>query len=218
MKTDSVPMATSGGVVTELVEVINANRDYLSEIDGAIGDGDHGVNMSKGFSQCGHALAGKPQPLNLADAFNQLSMTLMEGIGGSMGPLYGSFFLGLAESLEHKDVLDAAGLAHALTVAVDAVKDIGDASVGDKTLMDTLVPARDALNAAVAQGAGFADALDRMVAAAEQGKESTRALQARIGRAARLGERSIGVLDAGATSCFLILQAIARSLQRRLGA
>jgi dihydroxyacetone kinase len=99
---------------------------------------------------------------------------------------------------------------------VAAVVEMGDAKVGDKTLMDTLVPARDAFNAAVAAGQSFDDALLALGVAAGRGMESTRALQARIGRAARLGERSIGVLDAGATSCCLILQCMATSLQRRL--
>jgi len=211
-----VAPAGAGGVVLDLVAVIQANRDYLSQIDGAIGDGDHGINMAKGFSQCGERLAGKPQPLSLADALDDLATVLMEGIGGSMGPLYGSFFLALSRSLAGRDSLGATGFGEALTAAVAAVQGMGNARVGDKTLMDTLIPARDAYDAALAEGQDFSVALDAMMAAARQGMESTKALQARIGRAARLGERSIGVLDAGATSCCLILESIGRSLQQRI--
>jgi dihydroxyacetone kinase len=143
-------------------------------------------------------------------------MTLLEGIGGSMGPLYGSFFMGFAEALAGQQQMDAQRFGAALTQAVDGVQSVGNAQVGDKTLMDTLIPARDAYLAALAQGQDFAAALGAMVTAAEAGWQSTQALQARVGRAARLGERSIGVLDAGATSCFLLLRTLGEALQSRL--
>lgn len=209
-------MAGAGGIVLELIEVINANRAYLSEIDGAIGDGDHGINMSKGFSQCRERLLGEAELPGLGAALETLAMTLLEGIGGSMGPLYGSFFLALSEALDGHAEVDATLFGTALAQAVDSVESVGSAKVGDKTLIDTLVPARDAYRAALDGGADFAAALTAMVAAAERGWQSTKALQARIGRASRLGERSIGVLDAGATSCFLILRSLALSLRQRL--
>lgn len=211
-----VATADAGGLVLELVEVIQRNRDYLSEIDGAIGDGDHGINMSKGFTQCGERLAAKPRPLSLTLSLDDLGIVLMENIGGSMGPLYGSFFLTLSRSLAGRASLGAVAFGEALTAAVAAVQGMGNAQIGDKTLMDTLIPARDAYQAALAKGQDFAPALDAMMGAARQGMESTRPLQARIGRAARLGERSIGALDAGATSCCLILESIGHSLQLRM--
>lgn len=212
----TVPLDLAGGVVLDLVDVINTNRQYLSEIDGAIGDGDHGINMSKGFSLCAQRLrAMQPAPA-LGTAFDTLALTLMEGIGGSMGPLYGSFFQAWADRLDGQASLDAARFRQALDEAVLAVAEIGGAAVGDKTLMDTLVPARDAFAAAQEAGRPFSDCLDTMVEAARTGQESTRQLQARIGRASRLGERSIGALDAGATSCLLLLEQMARSLQRLL--
>jgi dihydroxyacetone kinase len=103
-----------------------------------------------------------------------------------------------------------------LSAAIDVVQTIGDAKVGDKTLVDTLIPARDAYRQALSQGRSFAECLTTMTTAAEAGMQSTKAMQARIGRASRLGERSIGVLDAGSCSCFLILQSIAGSLQTKL--
>jgi len=212
----TIELNQAGAVVLDLIAVINANRAYLSEIDGLIGDGDHGINMSKGFSQCGEALRAQPTLPGLAEGLDTLAMTLLEGIGGSMGPLYGSFFLGLSETLAGKETLDAPLFGEALANAVAGVESVGSAKVGDKTLMDTLVPAREAFQAALAQGADFSAALSAMIDAAETGWKSTQALQARLGRAARLGERSIGVLDAGATSCFLLLKTLGASIQNRL--
>ena len=214
--TQTLALQQAGPIVLDLIETINANRAYLSEIDGLIGDGDHGINMSKGFSQCGEALRARPELPGLAEALDTLAMTLLEGIGGSMGPLYGSLFLGLSETLSGKETLDATLFGEALANAVAGVETVGSAKVGDKTLMDTLVPARNAFQAALAGGADFSSAISAMIDAAEHGWKSTQALQARIGRAARLGERSIGVLDAGATSCFLLITTLGASIQNRL--
>ena len=213
---NTIELKSAGGIVLDLIATINENRAYLSEIDGAIGDGDHGINMSKGFSQCRETLLAAPQLPGLAEAFDCLALTLLDGIGGSMGPLYGSIFMGFSETLAGHERMDAALFGNALAQAVASVQAVGDAEVGDKTLMDTLVPARDAYAAALAAGADFSRALAAMVESAERGWESTRALQARVGRAARLGERSIGALDAGATSCYLLLRSLATSLQNQL--
>ena len=215
----TVALGNAGDVVRELIKTINANRDFLSEIDGLIGDGDHGVNMSKGFTGCGTRLdAMGDQAKALPAAFEQLSKALMEDIGGSMGPLYGQFFLGFVNTLEPYEKMDAALFADALAAAVANVQGMGNAQVGDKTLIDSMVPARDAFRAALESGADFGACLAAMSEAAEKGKDSTKNLQARIGRSARLGPRSIGVLDAGATSCCLILQSIGKSLTRQLSA
>ena len=219
MNGPAVPLATSGALVRDLIDTIVANRQYLSEIDGLIGDGDHGINMAKGFTGCGtrlDALGDTAQQLPAALA--QLSQALMDDIGGSMGPLYGEFFLGFVDTLAPHPQLDAALFGDAFHAAVVKVQGMGNAQVGDKTLMDTLVPALAAYRQAHAAGATFSAALQALSAAAEQGRDSTKNLQARIGRSARLGPRSIGVLDAGATSCCLILQSMARSLQRQLDA
>ena len=212
-----ITLASAGDVVLDLIATINENRGYLSEIDGAIGDGDHGVNMSKGFSQCRERLLAAPSVAGLAESLDTLATTLLEGIGGSMGPLYGSFFMGLSETLNGQKELDAQLFGAALDAGVAGVQSVGEAKVGDKTLIDTLVPARDAYFAALAKGEDFSNALAAMVATAEAGWQSTKDLQARVGRAARLGERSIGVLDAGATSCFLLLKTLATSLQKKIG-
>jgi dihydroxyacetone kinase-like protein len=203
-------------IVNDLVSVIVANREYLSEIDGAIGDGDHGINMAKGFAHCGRTLEGRQ--LTLAQALDELTLSLMEGIGGSMGPLYGSLFIGMADQVRDCDEIDAATFAHLLRGGLTSLQDITEAGVGDKCLMDTLIPAVQAFESAHASGASFNDALEAMKAAASLGRDSTKDLVAKIGRASRLGERSLGVLDAGAVSCCLILTRLAESVQPRLGA
>ena len=213
----TVALATAGDVVRDLITTINSNRAYLSEIDGLIGDGDHGINMSKGFTGCGTRLDALGTAANeLPKALEQLSQALMDDIGGSMGPLYGNFFLGFVNTLEPHAQMDAALFGDALAAAVSNVQGMGNAKVGDKTLIDTMVPALNAYREALAAGRSFVEALQAMSVAAEAGKDSTKDLQARIGRSARLGPRSIGVLDAGATSCCLILQSISSSLQRHL--
>jgi len=213
----TVVLANAGDVVRDLITTINTNRAYLSEIDGLIGDGDHGINMSKGFTGCGTRLDALGAGANdLPKAFEQLSQALMDDIGGSMGPLYGNFFLGFVKTLEAHAAMDAALFGDALAAAVANVQSMGNAKVGDKTLIDTMVPALNTYKDAVSKDASFSDALQAMSVAAEAGKDSTKDLQARIGRSARLGPRSIGVLDAGATSCCLILQSISTSLQRHL--
>lgn len=201
-------------IVNDLVTVIVANREYLSEVDGAIGDGDHGINMAKGFAHCGRAIAGRQ--LDLAGALDELTLSLMEGIGGSMGPLYGSLFIGMADEVRGSQQIDAARFARLLRGGLTSLQDITDAGVGDKCLMDTLIPAVEAFEQAEAGGASFKEALQRMKSAASQGRDSTRDLVAKIGRASRLGERSLGVLDAGAVSCCLILTQLADSIETRL--
>ena len=205
---------TGSAIVSNLVSVIVANREYLSEVDGAIGDGDHGINMAKGFSRCGKNLEGRQLPL--AEALDELTLALMEGIGGSMGPLYGSLFIGMADAVRGREAIDAAGFASLLRGGLTSLQDITEAGVGDKCLMDTLIPAVEAFEQAHAQDATFSEALSRMKSAASQGRDSTRDLVAKIGRASRLGERSLGALDAGAVSCCLILTNLAESAQAHL--
>ncbi len=201
-------------IVNDMVNIIVANREYLSEIDGAIGDGDHGINMAKGFNLCGASLAGKK--MSLAEALDILSDALMEGIGGSMGPLYGSLFIGMADSIRDEEKLTLDQFAKMLRDGLTSLQDISSAGVGDKCLMDTLIPAVETIEKAAREDMPFTDALGLMKDAAAKGRDSTLDLVAKIGRASRLGERSRGVLDAGATSCCLLLTQLAESTERRL--
>ncbi len=210
MSVPVVPVARAASLVADLVQVIVDNKAYLSEIDGAIGDGDHGINMAKGFASAGKKLTPLP---TLHVALRTLGETLMEDVGGSMGPLYGQFFISMADTVGDAVEVDATRFGAMLGAAQAAIQDLGSAKVGDKTLLDTLIPARAAYDEAVAAGQPFTTCLERMVAAAERGRDSTREMVAKVGRASRLGERSRGVLDAGATSCCLILSTMARSLR-----
>ncbi|MBL8584713.1 MAG: dihydroxyacetone kinase subunit L [Rhizobiaceae bacterium] len=212
---DSIGLGDAGSVALDIAAVIQANQARLGEIDGAIGDGDHGVNMGKGFRIAAERMRAAPQ--NLADGFETIGETLLGDIGGSMGPLYGTFFSEMAGSLKGESELTSAGFSRMLHAGVEAIVDLGGARPGDKSLVDVLIPARDAFDAALAGGKDFAGALSGMAAAAEAGLESTRGMVARIGRAARLGERSRGHLDAGAASCALILSTLAEGLRGKLG-
>lgn len=203
----------AGVIIREIATVIVENKAYLSEIDGKIGDGDHGINMAKGFGRAAERLSPEG---TLTEAMQVLSDVLMSEIGGSMGPLYGMMFSDMADEIESIEVVDAAAFSKMIRAGLDGVQEIGSAQVGDKTLLDTLVPAADAFDAARSEGKDFAQALEAMKSAAEAGRDSTIDMVAKLGRSARLGERSRGVLDAGATSCCMILSGFADNIGRRL--
>ena len=208
----SIPNANQSAIIEELATVIVANKAWLSEIDGKIGDGDHGSNMAKGFGRTAERIHG--QDMTLDAAMMVLSDVLMGEIGGSMGPLYGLMFEDMAGVISGRERIDAATFSIMLNAGLRGVQAIGNAKVGDKTLIDTLAPAIAAFDAVIDQG--FEAALGAMAAAAETGRDSTIDLVAKIGRSARLGERSRGVLDAGATSCCLILTSLGESVRHRL--
>lgn len=198
-------------LVDKMILAIQENKQYLSDIDGAIGDGDHGINMNKGFTLCREAL--DKQSGNLSYGLKTLGKILMMKIGGSMGPLYGKLFLAIGKSLDEKDPVGKQEFLDALKAALADLQTISPAKVGDKTLMDVLIPSVETLEAAVAEGASFEDALDRMCKAAEAGRDSTVDMVAKIGRSSRLGERSRGVMDAGSASCCLLLTTMADSIK-----
>ncbi len=198
-------------ILQDLIRAVRDNKQYLSDLDGAIGDGDHGINLNRGFSLWAEELARNPG--DLSHSLSSLSKILLASIGGAMGPLYGLIFRGLAQGCEHAEFIDASVFGRMLAGAVQAVRSISQAKVGDKTLMDVLLPAEEAYRGALRDSRSFAEALAALSRAAEQGREATRELVARIGRASRLGERSRGALDAGAASCALILTVMAGSIR-----
>ncbi len=204
----------AGSIVFDLVAKIHENTAYLSEIDGKIGDGDHGINMNKGFMLCQKKLEGIS--FSFTQGLSVLSSTLMEDIGGSMGPLYGIFFEEMANACHDADWIDADTFGRMITAALAGIQEISTAQVGDKTLMDVLIPAKESYCQALEAGLDFSASLEQMKEAANAGWLSTRDLIAKIGRASRLGERSRGVLDAGATSCNILLQTLASSIQEML--
>ncbi len=207
----SISIQDGSPVMTALIKAIQANKQYLSDIDGLIGDGDHGINMNKGFTLCEEQL--QQEPGNLSHGLKTLGTVLMTQIGGSMGPLYGTFFRAMAKACKGQDTLVAADVGRMLATVREKVLDISGAQLGDKTLLDTLLPAEEAYQTALAANESFDACLTKMSEAAEAGRDSTKDMVAKVGRSSRLGERSRGVLDAGATSCCIILQTLASSLQ-----
>ena len=201
-------------VVDNLITAIQTNKQFLSDIDGAIGDGDHGINMNKGFTLCREAL--DKQPGDLAYSLKTLGKILMMKIGGSMGPLYGKFFVSIGKTFEGKEEIGKEDFSEALCSALEEIGKISPAKVGDKTLMDVLIPAAEAFDCAISEGKGFSDCLDAMDAAALKGRDSTVDMVAKIGRSSRLGERSRGVMDAGSASCYIILSSMADSIKSLL--
>jgi dihydroxyacetone kinase-like protein len=196
-------------VVERLIDTIHENREYLSDIDGKIGDGDHGINMDKGFQMTKERL---DESMTMSDGLKTLGRTLLLEIGGSMGPLYGQYYKAMAKASQDEDEIGLSTFASMLEAAYQALRDLGDkAEPGDKTLIDTLHPAMTSLRKSVEAGESLSSALDKMVEAAEQGWKSTKDMVAKIGRSSRLGERSRGVLDAGATSCYLMLKSMAET-------
>ncbi len=206
---------TEGAIIIDnMIVTIHENKQYLSDIDGLIGDGDHGINMNKGFMMCQEELSKNPG--DLAYSAKVLSKILMMKIGGSMGPLYGKMFRGFAKEISGKDEIAVEDLAAALEGMLTSIQSISVAKPGDKTLIDTLYPAVEAIKKAASEGKEFDVALDEMKNAAIIGRDSTKDMVAKIGRASRLGERSRGVLDAGATSCCLLLVSLADSVKELL--
>jgi dihydroxyacetone kinase-like protein len=188
---------------------LEQERDRLNRFDADIGDGDHGANMARGFSAVVARFDGSaPDP---ATDLRTAGMTLLSTVGGAAGPLYGSLFVALAGALRDRepDAIDAAAWADALDAGVAAVQRRGKAEPGDKTMVDALVPARDALREAIGDGSTLHEALTASAAAADTGVQATIPLLARKGRASYLGERSIGHQDPGATSTALLLHALA---------
>ncbi len=197
---------SEGAVVLSLViKSIQENKDYLGAVDGEIGDGDHGVNMNKGFSMAGERIEAQH---GYSDACKIIAEALMDDIGGSMGPLYGSFFKTLWRQSRNLERIDAVEYLGMLKAATASVKEIGGAKVGDKTLVDTLEPACAAFEAEVISSSDFDSALAASIKAAGIGRDSTKEMIAQVGRSARLGERSRGVLDAGAASSFIIMESM----------
>ena len=193
----------------KLDAVYAEQKDFLSGLDSAIGDGDHGVNMARGFHAVVAAIDATP-PADAGAACKAASTALIKTVGGASGPLYGTFFLRCAMAFAGKGELDLETWTAALEKGVQGIEQLGKAQKGDKTMLDAWFPALDALKAA--QGGGIKDALKSSASAAEEGARATIPLQAKKGRASYLGERSIGHEDPGAASTFLLLLAAAEKL------
>lgn len=197
--------------IQRIAELMRQNRDYLTQLDAAIGDADHGANMDRGFQVAVQKLGNEP-PNDVGAIFRTVGMALLSSVGGAAGPLYGTFFLELGKQLAGRTAVSAQEWATALRTAVAAVATRGQAQVGDKTMIDALAPAVEELERALAEGVSLAAAMQRAAAASAEGMRATIPLQARRGRASYLGERSVGHQDPGATSSALLLTAAAEIL------
>ena len=200
--------------MTTIAESVKDRRDYLTQLDAAIGDGDHGVNMDRGFEAVGKALAAQDGSLPPGKLLTVAGKTLVSTVGGASGPLWGTAFRRAGRALGDREELDGQDLVVALRAALDGVVELGAAQPGDKTMVDALGPAIDALESALAAGEPLEAALAAATAAAESGAKATVPLQARKGRASYLGERSIGHQDPGATSAALIMAALQRAVEQ----
>ncbi len=196
-------------IIESICDTLEEQKGYLSDLDGAIGDGDHGVNMAKCFREVKKRLpdsAGKDP----GTVLKNVGMVVMNSVGGAMGALYGTLFLKMAGEAAGRSEIDLETLARMLAAAETAIQEMGKAKLGDKTLLDTLHPAVEALKDARQTGKPLAEALADFSEAARRGAESTKGMISKIGRSSRLGERTLGHQDAGATSCYLILSAFQR--------
>ncbi len=203
--------ATITSWMREIDVAVRAERDHLVQLDAAIGDGDHGTNMVRGFEAVVQTLApdgGSPPGKLLILA----GRTLVSTVGGASGPLWGSALRSGGRVLGDQPTFDGPQLVEVLAAALASVKDLGTAAVGDKTMVDSLEPAVETLRSRLADGASLDDAIEEAAVAAEAGMRSTIPLQARKGRASYLGERSVGHQDPGATSTALIVRALQKAV------
>jgi phosphoenolpyruvate---glycerone phosphotransferase subunit DhaL len=205
--TNAVVLDWMGRFASEMAE----NRAELTRLDAAIGDGDHGTNMDRGMRKALEKLEGV-EGEDIGATLKGVGMALVSSVGGAAGPLYGTLFMQIGSATAGKESLDLAGFADALEAGIKGLQARGRAEPGDKTMVDALLPALEALRAAEQEGAEPAEALRRAAAAAEEGMKGTVPLQARKGRASYLGPRSVGHQDPGATSSYLLLRSAAEAV------
>ena len=203
--------ATISTWMREVEASVRAERDHLVQLDAAIGDADHGINMTRGFEAVVQAL-GADNGSTPGRLLIIAGRTLVSTVGGASGPLWGSALRSGGRVLGDQTTFDGAQLGEVLAAALASVKDLGTASLGDKTMVDALEPAVETLKSKIAEGESLAQAVDAAAAAAEAGMRATIPLQARKGRASYLGERSVGHQDPGATSTALIMRALQRAI------
>ena len=197
--------------LSAIADVIEENKDFLTDLDREIGDADHGVNMARGF----HAVQEK-LPKDEADIgvmLKKTGMTLLSTVGGASGPLYGTAYMEAGKVLAGKTELTSADFSAALQAAIAGIQKRGKAERGEKTMLDALMPAYETFNAKTAEGASLTDALSAACEEAKKGIEYTKTIRATKGRASYLGDRSIGHQDPGATSATLTLQTILKCLK-----
>jgi dihydroxyacetone kinase-like protein len=189
-------------------KVFAEQRQQLTDLDSAVGDGDFGISLDRGFTAVQAELSANP-PADPRAVFQTVASVLIKTMGGSSGPLLGTFFLRAGAACAGKSELEPADVVALFQAGVEGLQQRGKAELGDKTMLDALIPAVEAMRSALQAGSGLTEILDRGAAAAEAGMRATTTMQARKGRGSYLGERSVGHQDAGATGAYLLLKAAA---------
>ena len=192
--------------ISLIAERITENKDFLTELDREIGDSDHGINMSRGFSAVMEKLS--PEDSDIGATLKKLGMTLLSKVGGASGPLYGTAYMEAGKITAGKTELTPSDMKAVLEVAIAGIQKRGKAVKGEKTMLDALIPASETFSAKIAEGADMVTALDSACDSSREGVEYTKTIIATKGRASYLGERSIGHQDPGATSALITLEAI----------
>ena len=190
-----------------VADAMDANRDALCALDGEIGDADHGIAMSGGFGAVRDALGGLAEDAAPTEVFNTAAKAFLNAVGASSGPLYATAFMRAGMAVKGKDVLENSDAGALIAAMAEGIAHRGKAKPGDKTMLDAWAPAAGASQS----GSGFAEVFAAAAEAAEAGAEATAAMEAKLGRAARLGPRSVGHKDPGAVSAAILLRAMARS-------
>lgn len=193
------------------IDQIKEHHAYLSQLDAVIGDGDHGVSMLRAMKKL-ESIMAEAKTTDLKTLLNDMSWALLGIDGGATGPLMGLLFMGLAEGVGDKETLDGPTLVAMFEGGLASLHQQSKAQVGDKTMMDALIPAIEALKSACDAGADLETMFDRATEAAEQGAESTKEMVARIGRSKHQGERTLGHRDPGASSMALIFKGLRNGL------
>ncbi|SDO79252.1 dihydroxyacetone kinase subunit DhaL [Selenomonas ruminantium] len=203
--------AKAAEIIRAIAVRMEAEKDFLTQLDNEIGDGDHGINLERGFKA---VLEKLPEVENgdIGGLFKGVGMQLVSHVGGASGPLYGTAFMKAGNILKGKTEASAADFAAAMEAAIGGIKMRGKSEPGEKTMLDALCPAYKALSEAIDGGAELKEALEKAVAAAKEGVEYTKTIIATKGRASYLGERSIGHQDPGATSSLYMLEEMVKCL------
>ncbi len=189
-----------------MADTLTAQKDYLTELDSAIGDADHGINMERGFSKVLSTIR-HGEYADLGTLSKDVAMGLIQSVGGASGPLYGTLFMRMSVTLQGKTRMDLLLFSEALDAGLQGIRDLGKAQKGEKTMVDALTPAAEALHKALVDGQDLPKGLEEAAEAARKGMEDTIPLVAKKGRASYLGERSAGHQDPGATSSYFLLAA-----------
>ncbi|MDR0538881.1 MAG: dihydroxyacetone kinase subunit L [Spirochaetaceae bacterium] len=198
-------------IISAIDKTISENKEYLSSLDQAIGDGDHGFNLARGFEAVTAKLKAS-QPSSIGDVLKTTAMALISTVGGASGPLYGTLFLKMATALADKTETSLDSFVSAFKAGIDGVKERGKAVLGEKTMLDVLIPVGELLEKESMQGTPGKEALAKAAALAEKCRDETKDLLATKGRASYLGARSRGHIDPGAASAYLMIKVIAQSL------